>query len=232
MAERRERDEDLARLASADPVEAGKAAAAVPKDTPHQGTSQGNPRVPGQHSSGDYQALPDDLDGMHRDSSNPAAQAAGSTEDAADAARRAARDAGREVDPLFAASPGEEGPAPSIPSSLDLDRQASAARTGRAQMREREEQHNETSPAVTGGDVDADWMSGQFVGDETPAGDNPTPGMTDVDDVGKALGVEYQDTEELKGVAKIEDRDRRRWELDPASSEDYQERNRDRDDQG
>ena len=40
------------------------------------------------------------------------------------------------------------------------------------------------------------------------------------------MGVDYQDSEELKGAEKIEERDRHRWELDPASSEDYQERNR------
>ena len=48
-----------------------------------------------------------------------------------------------------------------------------------------------------------------------------------MDDIGRALGVEYEDNEELKGADKIESRDRNRWELDPASSEDYQERTRD-----
>ena len=38
------------------------------------------------------------------------------------------------------------------------------------------------------------------------------------------LGVEYQDNEELKGEAKISKRDRNRWELDPASSDDWDER--------
>ena len=110
------------------------------------------------------------------------------------------------------------------PSSLDLDRTASAARTGRRQMRERLAEHHETSPALTAGDVDADWESAATVGDETPGGDNPTPDQDVVDDIGKAIGVQYDDNEELKGEAKITKRDKHRWELDPASSEDYEDR--------
>ena len=44
---------------------------------------------------------------------------------------------------------------PTPPSSLGLDRSASAARSGRQELRERYDKHNETSPALTGGDVDA-----------------------------------------------------------------------------
>jgi hypothetical protein len=110
------------------------------------------------------------------------------------------------------------------PSSLDLDRSASAARTGRREMREARLEHNETSPVLTGGDVDANWEDAYSVGDEAPGGDNPTPDQDRVDDIGKALGVEYQDNEELRASDKIADRDRHRWELDPASSEDYRDR--------
>jgi hypothetical protein len=110
------------------------------------------------------------------------------------------------------------------PSSLDFDRSASAARSGRRELRERYEEHTETSPAMTGGDVDADWESAYSVGDEAPGGDNPTPDQDLVDDIGRAVGIEYQDNEELKGEAKVSKRDRNRWELDPASSDDWDER--------
>ena len=110
------------------------------------------------------------------------------------------------------------------PSSLDFDRTASAARSGRRELRDKYAEHTETSPALTGGDVDADWESASSVGDEAPGGDNPTPDQDLVDDIGRALGVEYQDNEELKGEAKIAKRDRNRWELDPASSDDWDER--------
>ena len=110
---------------------------------------------------------------------------------------------------------------PSPPSSLDMDRTASSARSGGRELRERIHEHNETSPALTAGDVDADWESAYSVGDEAPGGDNPTPDQDVVDDIGKALGVQYEDNEELKGEKKISDRDKNRWELDPASAEDY-----------
>lgn len=113
---------------------------------------------------------------------------------------------------------------PTPPSSLDMDRTASAVRTGRREMRERYAEHTETSPALTAGDVDADWESAYSVGDEAPGGDNPTPDQDIVDDIGHAIGVEYEDNEELKGEEKIAKRDRKRWELDPASSEDYPDR--------
>ena len=110
------------------------------------------------------------------------------------------------------------------PSSLDLDRSASAVRTGRRALKERFDEHTETSPALTAGDVDADWESAYSVGDEAPGGDNPTPDQDIVDDIGRAVGVEYQDNEELKGEEKIIKRDKNRWELDPASSDDWDDR--------
>jgi len=114
---------------------------------------------------------------------------------------------------------------PSPPSSLDLDSQIpSAARSGRKHLQDVKEEHTETSPVLTGGDVDADWEDAYSVGDEAPGGDNPTPDQDRVDDIGKALGVTYDDNEELKASDKIADRDKHRWELDPASSEDYPDR--------
>jgi hypothetical protein len=62
------------------------------------------------------------------------------------------------------------------------------------------------------------------VGDEAPGGDNPTPDQDVVDDIGRALGVEYDDDEELQGGDEIVKRDRKRWELDPASSDDFDDR--------
>lgn len=110
---------------------------------------------------------------------------------------------------------------PSIPSSLTVDRTASQARSGGEEMREQLKEHTESSPVLTAGDVDADWEQAYSSGDEAPGGDNPTPDQDRVDEIGRALGVEYQDGEELKGADKISDRDKHRWELDPASAEDY-----------
>jgi Family of unknown function (DUF6335) len=113
----------------------------------------------------------------------------------------------------------------SPPSSLDIDRRRpSAARSGREEMGEARRNHPEVSPEITAGDVDADWQGAYADGDEAPGGDNPTPDQDRVDDIGKALGVVYEDNEELKASDKIAERDRKRWELDPASSDDYQDR--------
>jgi hypothetical protein len=111
-----------------------------------------------------------------------------------------------------------------LPSSLHFDRTASAARSGRQELQERYDKHTETSPTMTGGDVDADWESAYAVGDETPGGDNPTPDQNVVDDIAAAVGVQYDDNEELEGAERIEERDRHRWEFDPASSDDFDER--------
>jgi hypothetical protein len=69
---------------------------------------------------------------------------------------------------------------------------------------------------VTGGDPDVDIEDAYFRRREAPGGDNPTPDQDIVEDIGKALGVTYNDNEELKGADKLVERDKHRWEMDPA----------------
>jgi hypothetical protein len=109
---------------------------------------------------------------------------------------------------------------------LNFERKGTAVRSGHAEIEAHRRAHNESGPALTGGDVDADWEEAYASGDEAPGGDNPTPDQDVVEEIGRALGVEYDDAEELKGAEKLEERDRHRWEYDPASSEDYRERNK------
>ncbi|HZP47229.1 MAG TPA: DUF6335 family protein [Vicinamibacterales bacterium] len=113
---------------------------------------------------------------------------------------------------------------PTPPSSLDLKRRGTAARSGRAEMAVERARRRNLSPELAGGDADADLESAYFTGDETAGGDNPTPDQDVVDDIGRAVGVEYQDNEELGTTDKVTKRDRHRWELDPASAEDYKDR--------
>jgi hypothetical protein len=108
------------------------------------------------------------------------------------------------------------------PSSLNMNRRGSAVRTGRAETAQSIREHHGMN-AVTGGDPDVDIEDAYFTGEEAPGGDNPTPDQDVVDDIGKALGVTYNDNEELKGADKLEERDKHRWELDPASAEDFTE---------
>lgn len=98
---------------------------------------------------------------------------------------------------------------------------------GADKLEERRATNNSTSPTLSAGDVDARWEMAESGGDETVAGSMPTPGQNDVGEMGKALGVPYQDNEELKSGEKVRQRDRERWELDPASSEDWAERKND-----
>lgn len=117
----------------------------------------------------------------------------------------------------------EEVTIPSPPSSLDMHPHSSAARSGRAEMLgDRAKKHGMAS--VTAGDVDVDAEDAFFTGDEAPGGDNPTPDQDIVDDIGHAMGVQYQDDQELEGGDEVAKRDKHRWELDPASSEDYKGR--------
>jgi len=113
---------------------------------------------------------------------------------------------------------------PTPPSSLNMNRRGSAARTGRDEMAEERADHANMTPSITGGDVDANVEDAYFTGEEAPGGDNSTPDQDIVDDIGRALGVEYQDNEELRASDKVAARDKHRWELDPASSEDYRDR--------
>ena len=96
-----------------------------------------------------------------------------------------------------------------------------SAVSGRGALRAELSKHTESSPILTAGDLDAKWQDAYAVGDEAPGGDNPTPDQDRVDDIGKALGIEYQDGEELKGGEEVLERDRHRWEMDPASSDDW-----------
>ena len=84
-------------------------------------------------------------------------------------------------------------------------------------------EHHETAPDLSGGDIDADWRRSD-VGEETVGGSAPTPDQDVVDELGEAAGITYEDNEPLHTTEKVEERDRRRWELDPASSEDYNDR--------
>lgn len=76
--------------------------------------------------------------------------------------------------------------------------------------------------ALSAGDPDAALDVGSS-GDETVGGSNPTPDQGNVDELGEAAGLTFEDSEELDGE-KIYARDTHRWELDPASSEEYKER--------
>ena len=73
------------------------------------------------------------------------------------------------------------------------------------------------SPRDAGGDLDAAWEDVNDSGSETVAGDNPTPDQSLVEENAAAIGVTYEDNEELEIIEKIEKRDRDRFELEEGS---------------
>jgi len=85
----------------------------------------------------------------------------------------------------------------------DEERLTASAHSGHDAMRAERLLHTEASPILTAGDVDARWQEAYAIGDEAPGGDNPTPDQDRVDDIGRALGIEYQDGEELKGGEEV-----------------------------
>lgn len=95
---------------------------------------------------------------------------------------------------------------------------------GSQKLADRLRENPNTNPVLSGGDVDASWEMAESQGDEAAAGSMPTPGQNNVEEIGQAIGVTYADDEELKFGEKERSRDQHRWELDPASSDDYQER--------
>lgn len=91
-------------------------------------------------------------------------------------------------------------------------------------MHDRRQGLNEASPILTGGDIDANYEQANAVGDESVGGTVATPDMDIVDELGAAVGLEMDDRAFLRTNEILEERDDRRWDLDPASSEDYEDR--------
>lgn len=77
------------------------------------------------------------------------------------------------------------------------------------------------STEIAGGDLDGNF-AGLDSGEEAVGGSDPLPDQNDVDRIGTALGLEEQDEKPLATTEKLEGRDRERWELDPASADDYE----------
>ncbi len=99
------------------------------------------------------------------------------------------------------------------------ERQGLAA-SGREELEEELNEYNALSPDISAGDVDASWQTADASGEETLGGTAPTPDQDIVDNLGKAAGLSYADDEPLNSDKKILDRDRNRWELNPASADD------------
>lgn len=85
------------------------------------------------------------------------------------------------------------------------------------QLAQRLRNNTAASPSDAGGDLDASWEDVNETGSETVAGDNPTPDQSNVEENALAVGVSFEDNEELEFEEKIEKRDRDRFELNESS---------------
>jgi hypothetical protein len=88
------------------------------------------------------------------------------------------------------------------------------------QLAQRLRNNTASSPKDAGGDLDASWEDVNDSGTETISGDNPTPDQSNVEENANAVGVNFEDNEELDFLDKIERRDRDRYELDERSKAD------------
>jgi Family of unknown function (DUF6335) len=112
---------------------------------------------------------------------------------------------------------------PSADVQSEFDDASRLGKSGHDQLIKKLRSHHSKSPVLSGGDVDAAWDAAD-VGEESVGGENPTPDQDVVDELGKAVGIVYEDGEPLHTTEKVAARDKHRWELDPASSEGYKER--------
>ncbi len=77
--------------------------------------------------------------------------------------------------------------------------------------------------APTGGDLDANQYQSQVSGEEAVGGTASTPDQNVVEDLAVAEGIETPDKHPLRTLRMMQARDAHRWELEPESSEDYEE---------
>ena len=79
---------------------------------------------------------------------------------------------------------------------------AEHGKAGREQLMKEHGEPHETLPPPLDSRDDASWAN------------------INVDQLGEAVGLVYQDEEPLNTIAKIEERDDNRWSMNPASAED------------
>ncbi len=69
---------------------------------------------------------------------------------------------------------------------------------------------------IRGGDPDQSVLDNEYAGDDLPGGSTPTPDQNVVDEIGRAYGVQEEDSGALRSSSEILDkRDRHRSELVP-----------------
>jgi hypothetical protein len=93
---------------------------------------------------------------------------------------------------------------------------AEAMRTGVMPPTSRREAEIPNDQEILAGDPDDDTLANEYSGENTPGGSSSTPDQNDVDEIGRAYGLQDEDSGELhSGGEVLERRDRHRSELNP-----------------
>ena len=79
--------------------------------------------------------------------------------------------------------------------------------------------HHSSSPADSGGDIDASWEEVNTSGAESVFGHNPTPDQSDVEENAHAMGIDFEDNEPLDFTKKMDKRDSKRFEMSELSKD-------------
>jgi hypothetical protein len=108
----------------------------------------------------------------------------------------------------------------------DVDDLSEGIEWARLQTQGKLRRNPNTDPSLASGDLDAQWEMAESSGEETAGGSMMTPDQNVVDELGEAVGVTYDVDEELWCGDKERERDSHRWELDPASADDWEDRHR------
>jgi hypothetical protein len=89
---------------------------------------------------------------------------------------------------------------------------------GSKELDEKLRNYTSETPDLSADDIDAGWDAADQSGEETVGGTNPTPDQDQVEELGEAFGISYDEDEPLNTEDKLQDRDLNRWELNPASA--------------
>ena len=94
------------------------------------------------------------------------------------------------------------------------------AEIGRRLVEREFEKYHSVGLELPAGEVNVRWQEAEDSGAETPGGHVTTPDQDNVDEIGRAVGMEFQDNQELSAPWEIlSRRDRRRWEMDKRSAD-------------
>ena len=126
--------------------------------------------------------------------------------------RKKSRDEGRKVRPRL--RPVAEAGHHASATAVAAEALQTGIVPGRAPRRHLESPHEDETLLL--GDPDDSLLANQYVGEETPGGTTPTPDQNGVDEIGRAYGLQEEDSGALRSAAEVlSRRDRHRTELQP-----------------